>query len=181
MKLYTGTGDQGETRFFGGQRVAKDDPRVSAYGGVDELNAALGVARASGGDAQTADLLRELQAELFLLGAELADPQHRGKSPCITEEHSVRLEQLIDGAQGELPALTQFTLPGGTPAGAALHVARAVCRRAERGVVALARQDEVSPAVLVYLNRLGDLLFVLARQANHRAGVVDDKWVPPAP
>ena len=179
MKIYTRTGDQGETRLFGGRQVAKDDRRVNAYGGVDELNAVLGVARAATMDQPSAEVLRELQAELFMLGAELADPQRRGKGPYLTEEHGTRLERLIDQAQDELPALKQFVLPGGTPAGAALHAARAVCRRAERGVVALARQEEVRPAVLVYLNRLGDLLFVLARQANQREGVADEKWEPP--
>ena len=180
MKIYTKTGDQGETRLFGGQQVAKDDLRVSAYGGVDELNAALGVARAVSGDRQIAEILRDIQAELFVLGAELADPQRRGQGPPVTAEHSARLERLIDAAEEELPALKQFVLPGGAPAGAALHAARAVCRRAERGVVALARREQVNPAVLVYLNRLGDLLFVLARQANQRAGVTDEKWEPPS-
>jgi cob(I)alamin adenosyltransferase len=179
VKIYTRTGDAGQTALFDGSRVAKADPRVDAYGHVDELNAALGQARAAGVDAALDAWLEHLQRDLFALGAQLADPRSRiaarvtraSLGPSDTE----RLEQWIDAAEAELPPLRRFVLPGGTPAGAALHLARTVCRRAERHIVGLGA-DAVGPDLLAYVNRLSDLLFVLARLANARAGAPDQEW-----
>jgi cob(I)alamin adenosyltransferase len=179
VKIYTKTGDAGETSLFDGTRVRKTDPRVAAYGDVDELQACLGVARAAGVDAAVADHLATLQRDLFALGAQLADPRHkiaeRVTKAAVTDEHVARLEAWIDAFDVEVPALRHFILAGGTPAGAALHLARTVCRRAERAVIALG-DEAVDPSVRVYLNRLSDLLFVLARAVNHRAGVAETQW-----
>ncbi len=181
MKIYTKTGDRGETGLFGGGRTAKDDPRVVAYGEVDELNSALGVARA----AEPANLfdveLEAIQRDLFALGGHLAtpDPDKVRKALAKAELSAGRVmefERAIDAADAELPPLRAFILPGGTPKAAALHLARTVCRRAERSVVALARQAEVPELFLTYLNRLSDYLFTLARLANHRAGHGDVTW-----
>ncbi len=177
MRIYTKTGDAGETGLFGGARVSKASGRVEAYGDVDELNSALGVARLSPIDDVRDALLAEIQSELFDLGAELAvTPGKEPIGPRIGEEEIVRLERAIDAAEEELPPLKTFVLPGGSPGGAYLHLARTVCRRAERAVVALARTEGVRAEVLRYLNRLSDLLFVLARLANARAGVADVPW-----
>lgn len=190
MKIYTRAGDAGETGLFGGARVAKDDARVEAYGTVDELNCALGVVRAalpatSPAVASPLDaLLARVQSELFDLGAELATPPARletklgARVPLATEQRTAALEQEIDRMEAKLAPLKTFILPGGTPAAAALHVARAVCRRAERRAVALSHVDMVRPEALRYLNRLSDLLFVLARYANHQAGWPDTPWHP---
>ncbi len=174
MKIYTKTGDDGTTSLFDGTRVPKSHPRVVAYGTVDELNAHLGVARAAGLDADLADKVAQLQRDLFALGARLADPRHkiadRVAKAAVGNDDVARLEAWIDTLESELPPLRRFILAGGAAAGAALHVARTVCRRAE--VEALLIGDgEVEAVVLVYLNRLSDLLFVMARAANHRAGV----------
>jgi cob(I)alamin adenosyltransferase len=182
MKIYTRTGDRGATALVGGARVPKSHVRVHAYGEVDEANAAIGMARTTS-PADLADaLLASVQADLFAIGAALATPEadkakarQREKS-VIAAERVVALERAIDDADAELPPLKAFVLPGGTPKAAALHLARAVCRRAERAVVHLAQHDDVPGEVLVYLNRLSDLLFTLARQANHRAGVPDATW-----
>jgi cob(I)alamin adenosyltransferase len=178
MKIYTKTGDAGETSLFGGSRVRKCDPRVTAYGDVDELNAQLGLARASGTDAEIDGELVKLQRDLFALGAQLADPSEKIAShvskAALRDEDTLRLEQLIDTLEAGLPPLRHFILAGGSASGAALHVARAVCRRAERGMVAL--EPSVDPVLLKYINRLSDLLFVLARTVNHRAGVVETPW-----
>jgi cob(I)alamin adenosyltransferase len=178
VKLYTRTGDAGETSLFGGTRARKNDPRVDAYGEVDELNAWLGLARASSIDPVLATELERLQRDLFALGAQLADPAEkiaaRVTKAALTDEDVTRLEGLIDRMEDELPPLRRFILAGGTPAGAALHVARTVCRRAERRIVAL--DPPVDPVLLRYVNRLSDLLFVLARVANHRAGVPEIEW-----
>ena len=179
MQIYTKTGDDGTTGLLGAGRVSKDDIRVEAYGTVDELNAALGVARAHGLDPDADALVARLQDELFVLGSALADPAPDGPfHSAITAEHVERLESAIDGLEDELEPLTQFILPGGTPAAAQIHLARTVCRRAERLAVTLARQpgQDVPAIVIVYLNRLSDLLFVLARAVNHRAGVADILW-----
>jgi cob(I)alamin adenosyltransferase len=178
VKIYTRTGDTGETSLFDGTRVRKSEPRVEAYGDVDELNACLGLARASGADHEIADELIRLQRDLFALGAQLADPGEkiaaRVTKAALGDDDVARLEQLIDRYEAELPALRRFILAGGSPAGAALHVARAVCRRAERRMVAL---DPAVDRVLVrYVNRLSDLLFVLARAVNHRSGAVETEW-----
>lgn len=181
MKIYTKAGDGGETGLFGGPRVAKDDARVEAYGAVDELGAALGVARARGADAELTALLATIQDQLFTIGAELATPpgvKARSHLPPIDPGWTAALEAAIDRFEGELEPLRQFILAGGAPAAANLHLARAVCRRAERRVVALHRHDPVSPAVLAYLNRLSDFLFVAARVANRRAGAAEVPWNP---
>jgi cob(I)alamin adenosyltransferase len=179
VKIYTKTGDRGETSLFDGTRVAKTDPRVVAYGDVDELQAVLGVTAAAGLDAELAELVRSLQRDLFALGARLADPSRRiaprVAKIVISNDSVTRLEERIDRLESELPPLRHFILSGGSPAGASLHLARTVCRRAERAVLALGA-DAVESIVLVYLNRLSDLLFVMARAANHRAGVSETEW-----
>jgi cob(I)alamin adenosyltransferase len=178
MKIYTRTGDTGDTSLFGGTRVGKDDPRVAAYGDVDELNAHLGLAKASAPDAGIGDEIVRLQRDLFAVGAQLADPAGKvgTKMPkaVLRDADVERMEQAIDRLDAALPPLTNFILAGGSPCGAALHVARAVCRRAERSMVAL--DPAVDPLLLKYINRLSDLLFVLARAANQRAGVSESIW-----
>ena len=171
MKIYTRTGDRGETSLFGGARVPKNDPRIEAYGTVDELNSYLGVVLAIAPDAQ----LLEVQRDLFEIGAHLASP---GTSR-FTGVEAARIEALergIDSMEGELAPLKSFILPGGTLAAAQLHVARTVCRRAERLVVALHDDDSATESSITYLNRLSDYLFVAARYANHKAGVADVPW-----
>ncbi len=182
MKIYTKTGDEGDTGLLGGTRVGKDHIRVAAYGDIDEVNALLGVVRAHAEEAQAPlrRLLHAVQRDLFALGAQLADPTARvgarKKKAAVTPAHVRRLERAIDAREKELPTLTAFILPGGSETGALLHFARTVCRRAERSVVALGRQEPVDPLVVVYLNRLSDLLFVLARFENHRRGAPEDRW-----
>ncbi len=182
MKIYTKTGDQGETSLYGGQRVGKDHLRIQTFGSVDELNAVLGVARAQLAMAATDysefdQLLGSVQNHLFDLGAELATPESQAKgTQLLGSPASEMLERSIDRWESELPPLKQFVLPGGTAAAAQLHVARCVCRRSERLLVTLTRETAVRPELLVYLNRLGDLLFVLARAANHLAGHPDVPW-----
>jgi cob(I)alamin adenosyltransferase len=179
LKIYTRTGDDGTTGLLGPGRHAKDSPRVDAYGQVDELNAALGVARATGLPESVDGLASAIQHDLFALGAALADPDPAGRfHGAIGVERVAALERAIDDHEAALPPLTQFILPGGTPGAAALHLARTVCRRAERAVVALASLDSehVPPEIVAYLNRLGDLLFVLARAANRESGVADVPW-----
>ena len=178
-RIYTRTGDQGETGLFGGGRVPKDHPRVAAYGDLDELNALLGtvVARMKAGDLR--DRLRQVQADLFAIGGHLATPpgsRSAAHLPDLPQDRPAEFEQWIDEAEQELPELKSFVLPGGSEIGAALHLARTVCRRAERGVVRLASSDQVDPPVLVYLNRLSDLLFALARLQNHRDGTPEHPW-----
>jgi len=178
MKIYTKTGDTGETSLFGGTRVGKADPRVHAYGDVDELNAHLGLARATGTDADIDAVLVQLQRDLFALGAQLADPGDkiapRVAKVALGDEEVLRLEQTIDRFDAELEPLRKFILAGGSVSGAALHVARAVCRRAERHMVALT--PPVDGVLVRYINRLSDLLFVLARAANHRASAPETTW-----
>jgi cob(I)alamin adenosyltransferase len=181
VKIYTKTGDEGETGLFGGARVPKDDPRVAAYGTVDELNAALGVARAAEPAGFEDALLEAVQRDLFTVGAELATPDPGRLSQALPggptgDATILAIERAIDRHEEALPALKRFILPGGAPKAAALHYARTVCRRAERDVVALTRHAVVSPAILRYLNRLSDLLFVLARAANGAAGRGDVTW-----
>ncbi len=180
MKIYTKTGDKGETGLFDGTRVPKDATRVDAYGAVDELNAALGAAVAFLEDAEIAGVLQQIQRDLFAVGARLADPRlsREGKSEKDRFEPArvTHLEEIIDRFEAELPPLRRFILPGGARAGALLHLARTVCRRAERRIVTLARETEISPVVVTYINRLSDLLFVLARAANHRAGAEEVPW-----
>jgi len=182
MKLYTKGGDDGSTGLFGGKRVLKCAVRVHAYGTVDETNAALGMIIAECGDEQTVSALTQIQSDLFLIGSELAAPEPDSAVPRVDKEMIGRLERWIDEACAEAPALRSFVLPGGGPTAAGLHFARTVCRRAERAVVALAQEEAGSPVsrqVIIYLNRLSDLLFALARRANHRAGIPDQPWVAP--
>ena len=180
VKIYTRTGDAGETALFDGTRVPKSNSRVATYGDVDELNATLGMARAlltGSSSSQLAEMLEQIQRDLFALGSRLADPSHkiahRVTKAAITTESSTRLEGWIDLLESELPPLRRFILPGGSSAGASLHVARTICRRAERAMVAL---GDVDRDLLVYVNRLSDLLFVMARAANHRAGSPELEW-----
>jgi cob(I)alamin adenosyltransferase len=181
MKIYTKTGDAGTTGLFGGGRVGKDHPRVEAYGDVDELNAALGLALALETMPRVDDVLVPIQRDLFAIGALLATPDHDKmrqhlQKARVDEERVTQLERAIDEADRELEPLRAFILPGGTPKGAALHVARTVCRRAERRVVHLQSEIEIPQIVVIYLNRLSDLLFTLARLANRRADVGDVTW-----
>lgn len=186
MKIYTKTGDAGQTGLFGGGRVSKDHARITAYGTLDELNAAIGVARAEADRIDWSDetardridaILGEAQNRLFDLGAELATPDPENRSLAVLDErHVAALEEAIDHHEASLPPLRNFILPGGTAAAAQLHLARCVCRRAERGLVTLAGQEPIRELPLVYVNRLSDLLFVLARAANQAAGGVDTPW-----
>lgn len=181
MKIYTKTGDAGDTGLFGGSRVPKDHVRVEAYGAVDELNAALGLAASLEPRDAFADLFPAIQRDLFTMGAELASPEpatlaKAHPSPLLADANVRALEDAIDAHESSLEPLKSFILPGGAPKAAALHLARTVCRRAERSVVRLTRESPVSPALLRYLNRLSDLLFVLARKANAEAGRPDIKW-----
>jgi cob(I)alamin adenosyltransferase len=169
-RVYTKTGDKGETSLVDGSRVSKADPRVAAYGDVDELNSLLGLARVGLSDAQLDAALGQIQNELFIVGADLASPLTIAV-PRVDDARITEMEQLIDSLLEELDPLREFILPGGTQLGATLHLARTVARRAERMVTALAAAGEINPHALEYLNRLSDLLFVMARVANHRAGV----------
>ncbi len=181
MKIYTKTGDAGTTGLFGGARVTKDDIRVEAYGDVDELNAVIGMARAVEMMPRIDEVLVPVQRDLFAIGALLATPdlqkmaQHLDKAR-IDDRRITELELAIDDGESELEPLRAFILPGGTPKAAALHVARTVCRRAERHVVRLQHDVELPPLAIIYLNRLSDLLFTLARLANRRAGAGEVTW-----
>ncbi len=181
MKIYTRTGDAGQTGLFGGGRVPKDDTRVEAYGDVDELNAVIGMARCLEIMPRIDEVLVPIQRDLFAIGALLATPDrdkmalHLEKAR-IHEGRITELERAIDDGEHELEPLRAFILPGGTPKSAALHVARTVCRRAERHVVRLQREVELPPLAVIYLNRLSDLLFTLARLANRRAGAGEVTW-----
>ncbi len=182
MKIYTRTGDGGETSLMGAGRVSKDHLRVMAYGDVDETNAAIGFARTTGPRDLADELLTAVQQDLFAIGGALATPEpdrvgaaQRAKV-VVAAERVTALEAAIDAADAELPPLTSFVLPGGTAKASALHLARTVCRRAERTVVHLSHMEHVPDEVIVYLNRLSDLLFTLARLANHRAGVEERSW-----
>ncbi|MSR06764.1 MAG: cob(I)yrinic acid a,c-diamide adenosyltransferase [Gemmatimonadetes bacterium] len=181
MKIYTKTGDTGDTALFGGGRVPKDDLRVTAYGEVDELNSFIGAAIATSPADFESALLSDIQRDLFAIGGQLASPDPKKvakalEKAVIAESRVPALEAAIDRADIELEPLKAFVLPAGTPKATAFHIARTVCRRAERAVVALHKQHAVPPVILVYLNRLSDLLFTLARLANRRAGVPDRTW-----
>ena len=179
LPLYTKTGDAGETGLFDGTRVSKADPRVAACGDVDELNAWLGLVRAHDSDVEIDGILEQIQRDLLALGALLADPRHRiagrVEKAAVTEADVTRLERWIDGFDAQLPALRRFILTGGGETGARLHLARAVCRRAERAVVLLGA-GVGPPIVVIYLNRLSDLLFAMARMANRRSGASEIEW-----
>ena len=178
MKIYTKTGDAGETGLYGGTRVSKDTMRVEACGTVDELNACIGVARSQIQDTEIDVSLHRIQNELFDIGADLAtlDAHPKAESLRIPPTLTPELEREIDRFEDQLPPLKNFVLPGGSAAGAAMHLARTVCRRAERSVVSLAKAEPVNPEVLIYLNRLSDLLFVLARVVNHRSDESEPLW-----
>ena len=179
MKIYTKTGDAGDTGLLGGMRVSKADLRVDAYGEVDELNASLGTTAANVSNTEIGSVLEQIQRDLFSVGALLANPTRAGgKNDKISLdlEDVHRLEETIDRFDSRLPDLTQFILPGGSPGGSLLHQARSVCRRAERKVVALASSEPVAESVIPYLNRLSDLLFVLARFENQDRGVEEKPW-----
>jgi cob(I)alamin adenosyltransferase len=181
MKIYTKTGDSGDTALFGGGRVAKDHPRVIAYGDVDELNSAIGVVRATQPVHFFDSLLQSVQRDLFAVGGHLATPDPDKVRAALekaelSEERVAAFEAAIDTADSELPPLQAFVLPAGTPKAAALHLARTICRRAERSVVRLSHDAPVPSLFVTYLNRLSDLLFILARLANHRDGAGDVTW-----
>ena len=179
MKIYTKVGDGGDTYLFGGGKVRKDHPRVNAYGDVDELNSVLGWAASLTQDSEVIGALELVQKELFVLGADLATPPDARppKSvPRIGAKEIARLERAIDTLSKHLPALTHFILPGGSSLGAALHFARAVCRRAERVLVPLLGSDKSIRDAQIYMNRLSDYLFVLGRRANQKAGVQETLW-----
>lgn len=180
MKIYTKTGDKGTTGLFGGGRVSKDSPRIASYGDVDELNAILGIARASTKHEALQKALMDVQSALFILGAELASPKPDPKIPVITAAHIDVLERQIDVISQDLPPLKNFILPGGSLTSGWLHLARTVCRRAERSVVHLASlpNEPVDSWVIIYLNRLSDYLFVIARLANQLEKIDDIPWIP---
>jgi cob(I)alamin adenosyltransferase len=183
VKVYTRTGDDGTTGLFAGGRVSKAHPRVESYGTVDELNSVIGLARSATDDSELDAILASLQDELFRLGADLATPlTDKPDKPHVlrlAENSAARLETLIDGCEEDLPPLTNFILPGGCAAAAHLHHARCVCRRAERLTVGFASTDvRLNAEIIIYLNRLSDLLFVLGRWANHRAGADEVVWKP---
>ncbi len=182
MKIYTKTGDAGTTGLFGGPRVAKDDPRICSYGTIDELNAFLGLARSSSLQSDHDEILHFVQIELFAIGAELATPSPEAHGLKWAGNSVVeKMEKWIDKLEEELAPLRNFILPGGSPAAANLHLCRTVCRRAERDVVRLTHDPRVSDLseIVIFLNRLSDLLFVMARSANHRLGVPDVLWHSP--
>lgn len=186
MSIYTRTGDAGETGLFGGGRVSKDHPRVEAYGSVDELNAVMGWALCHITDATVRERLALVQHDLFAVGSELATPEpaegrRRPETPGVPTGRVAEMERWIDEADGELEPLRQFVLPGGSEGAAALHVARTVCRRAERAVVRLGTGGEAEAGAVRFLNRLSDVLFTFARLENHRAGARDVAWEKPTP
>jgi cob(I)alamin adenosyltransferase len=181
MKIYTRTGDQGETSLFGAGRVPKDHARVAAYGDVDELNSVLGLVRATQPEDFFDPLLQTIQRDLFSIGGQLASPDPAAVAKALVKanlsaDRVVEFERVIDESETELPPLRAFVLPAGSAKAATFHLARTVCRRAERSVVHLARESEVPEIFIVYLNRLSDLLFTLARLANRKAGVGDVTW-----
>lgn len=180
-RIYTRTGDQGLTSLYGGQRVPKFKTRVAVFGSLDELNASLGVAQAEITDEGLTKILTSIQNTLFNIGAEAAEGGTKAKrmiddSLRVDEQKAAELERWIDQCDGELPQLTTFILPGGSRPGALLHQSRTICRRADRRLAALAEEEPINPHSLVYINRLSDLLFVLARTVNHRAGVLETPW-----
>ena len=176
-RIYTRSGDKGETGLVGGVRTSKSSLRVQAYGDVDELNSILGLARTFSKDEEIGSLLERLQRDLFIVGADLASPRIEGHAtPRVTDDMTVDLEKNIDRFQQELPPLRAFILPGGGETGALLHFARTVARRAERSMVALSKTEVLNENLVPYINRLSDLLFVMARLANHREGRKEVEW-----
>ena len=180
-RIYTKTGDEGMTGLGGGRRVAKDSPRVRAYGTVDELNSAIGVALALGLSDRLTSEFATIQNELFDLGSDLCwpeDDERRARIPTVQPKHVRRLETLIDELNEVVGPLTNFLLPGGAPGAAQLHLARTICRRAEREAITLSHEEPIGELVLPYLNRLSDALFVMARFENHERGVDEPLWQP---
>lgn len=183
MKIYTKTGDKGETGLIGGRRVSKADPRIVAYGAIDELNSGIGVAisflRQKEPFSDLADILVQVQNDLFVVGSDLADPTYpkHSKTPRASESMASTLEAIIDRFESELEPITFFILPGGSIEASLLHQARSIARRSEATVVFLSKSEPVNPSIVVYLNRLSDLLFVSARLANKRQGVPDVAWI----
>jgi cob(I)alamin adenosyltransferase len=180
-KIYTRSGDEGMTGLGGGRRVAKDAPRVRAYGTVDELNSAIGVALALGLTERLVTELGSIQNELFDLGSDLCwpeDDERRERIPTVQAKHVTRLERLIDELNAMVGPLTNFLLPGGSPGAAQLHLARTICRRAEREAITLSHEEPIGELVLPYLNRLSDALFVMARYENRERGVPEPLWQP---
>ena len=175
-RIYTRTGDKGETGLVGGTRVPKDSTRVEAYGSVDEINSALGLARSALSDHEIGLILEEVQKDLFVAGADLAGYKKDQNLPRITRERVLELEKIIDRFESELPPLRAFILPGGGRTGASLHFVRAVARRAERRIVTLSRKEDINNQMIPYVNRLSDLLFVLARVVNQREKQPEAKW-----
>lgn len=179
MRIYTKTGDLGETGLFAGPRVPKDDARVETYGTVDELSSALGVADSHVSDSPTKIAIEQIQNDLFTVGAELATPAaKKGNVVLLGSDSVLQLEQEIDRMELSLPTLENFILPGGCVAASHIHLARSICRRAERRIVSLHRTNELSDQVIPYFNRLSDFLFVLARYQNQLAGIEDRAWIP---
>jgi len=184
MKIYTKTGDKGETGLFSGKRVPKNSPYIEGYGNVDELNSAIGLAIALVKDLEILDILKPIQKQLFRVGADLATAFDDKKAKAAKHIQRIEsgdvhgLERTIDRLEEKLPKLTKFILPGGSRSAATLHLARTICRRAERSVTALHLEKKANPAVLTYLNRLSDLLFVLARYTNFQEGEVEELWEP---
>lgn len=178
MKIYTRTGDRGDTGLIGGQRIRKSDPRIDCYGTIDELSAMLGLGAATLGDHDPLlRAIREVQNDLFVLGSHLAAPDpSKANLPPLSDALITRLEEQIDNAQDTLPPLDQFILPGGCQPAACLHLARTLCRRAERLLTALGDTEPLPPVTLAYLNRLSDWLFVMARATNHVRGIADIPW-----
>lgn len=178
MKIYTKTGDKGDTSLFGGQRVPKDALRIEAYGTIDELNSVMGIVRADSDDAEIDAMLERIQNDLFVMGADLATPRSSDKKTVrrIEQRDVAAIEKLIDAVEPSLKPLRRFILPGGSPLAARIHFARTVCRRGERIVVRLSRNEDIGDDITVYLNRLSDLLFVLARYVNVKTGVAETKW-----
>lgn len=179
MKIYTKQGDKGETSLFGGKRVLKSSPRIEVYGTVDELNSTLGVAIAAGPSPRGHEILNELQNQLFFLGADLATPADSKQQVARVEEsHAQKLEEWIDELEAQNPPLRHFILPGGTASAASLHLARTICRRAERAAIDCMTIDAINDHAIVYLNRLSDLLFVMARYENTYAKHPETQWNP---
>jgi cob(I)alamin adenosyltransferase len=179
MKIYTKTGDKGETGLFGGQRVQKDALRIEAYGSVDEVNSVIGIVQSMNPPAKLIPMLARIQNDLFIVGADLATPAEKSGMHIerVEPAQSAMLEEYIDALDGELSPLTSFILPGGNAAAAQLHCARTVCRRAERAIVRLSHTEDLGDALIVYVNRLSDFLFVAARYANHAAGEPETPWI----
>ncbi len=180
MKIYTKTGDNGETGLFGGERVPKNSPRIEAYGTVDELNSSIGLALTEAVDGEVKELLLKLQNELFTLGSDLATPENEKNKKLnvarVPEKFYIEIENAIDHFESKLKPLKNFILPGGSKSAALLHVCRTICRRAERRVVELKKHEDVNDNIIIFLNRISDLLFVLARYENSVSNVPDTKW-----